>query len=53
MSFSLDNPGFSTVGEDMDLVMDNPSQPPSGSSSSAPSSGEPSGELPQMSWEDE
>ena len=42
MSFSLDNPGFLTVGEDMDLVMNNPSQPISGSSSSAPSSGEPS-----------
>ena len=42
MSFALDNPGFSTVGKDMDLVMDNPSQPISGSSSSAPSSGEPS-----------
>ena len=42
MSFSLDNPGFLTVGEDMDLVMDNPSQPISGFSSSAPSSGEPS-----------
>ena len=40
MSFSLDKPGFSTVGEDLDLVMDDPSQPISGSSSSAPSSGE-------------
>ena len=40
MSFSLDNPGFSTVGEDLDLAMDNPSQPISGSSSSVPSSGE-------------
>ena len=39
MSFSLDNPGFSTIGEDMDLVMDNPSQPIAGPSSSAPSSG--------------
>ena len=40
MSFSLDNPGFLTVGEDMELVMDNPSQPIAGSSSSAPSLGE-------------
>ena len=40
MSFSLDNPGFSTVGEDLDLAMDNPSQPISGSSSSVLSSGE-------------
>ena len=40
MSFSLDNPGFSTVGEDMESVMDNPSQPIAGSSSSAPLSGE-------------
>ena len=40
MSFSLDNPGFSTVGVDMELVMDTPSQHIAGSSSSAPSSGE-------------
>ena len=40
MSFSLDNPGFSTVGDDLDLAMDNPSQPISGSSSSVPLSGE-------------
>ena len=40
MSFSLDKLGFLTVGEDSDLVMDNPSQPISGSSSSAPLSGE-------------
>ena len=40
MSFSPDNPGFSTVGEDLDNAMDNPSQPISGSSSSLPSSGE-------------
>ena len=40
MSFSLDNSGFSTVGEDMELVMDTPSQHIAGSSSSAPLSGE-------------
>ena len=40
MSFSLDNPGFATIGEDLDNALGNPSQPMSGSSSSAPSSGE-------------
>ena len=38
--FSLDSPGFATIGEDLDNTLDNPSQPMSGSSSSAPSSGE-------------
>ena len=37
MSFSLGNLGFSTIGEDLDLAMDNPLQPISGS---VPSSGE-------------
>ena len=41
MSFSLDNPGFSTIGEDLaHASLVNASQPLSGSSSSVPSSGE-------------
>ena len=40
MSFSLDNPGFSTFGEDLANVnMEPPSQPSSDTSSSTPSSG--------------
>ena len=37
---SLDNPGFSTIGEDLDNALDNPSQLMSSSSSSVPSSEE-------------
>ena len=41
MSFSLDNPGFSTIGEDLaNASLDNASQPLSGFFSSTPSSGE-------------
>ena len=41
MSFSLDNPGFSTTGKDFaNASLEHSSQPLSGSSSSAPSSGE-------------
>ena len=40
MSFSLDNPGFSTSGEDLANVMDPSSQPTSGTSFSAPSLGD-------------
>ena len=41
MSFSLDNPGFSTTGEDLaNATLEHSSQPLSGSSSSVPSSGE-------------
>ena len=41
MSFSLDNPGFSTSGEDLaNANMEPPSQPSSDTSSSAPSSGD-------------
>ena len=41
VSFSLDDPGFSTTGEDFaHASLNNPSQPLSGSSSSVPSSGE-------------
>ena len=40
MSFSLENPGFATSGEDLANVMDPSSQLTSGSSSSVPSSGD-------------
>ena len=50
-SFSLDNPGFLTIGEDLDNALDNPSQPMSGSSSSVPSSGESSRwSCPRCHW---
>ena len=41
MSFSLDNPGFLTSGEDLtNLNMETSPQPSSGSSSSVPASGD-------------
>ena len=55
MSFFLDNPGFSTYGEDLaNTNMEPHSQPSSDTSSSAPSfGGFFSSELPKVSWEDE